>query len=184
MTNPTSDTTRARATRPGAENGSAYLFALLVLLVLTVIGLSLAIITQSEVQIGAAERTGVRVFYDSDAAIRVQVSSAFTSAGEPREFQLHPATSVGSAAIASKIHASALLPLDSGNCSLCNITTGTRKFWTIDHIVTGRTERTSTVGGDETLYAEKTITSMFAISPQPQSITPLRSSDYLDDIRP
>ena len=81
MTNPTSDSARALATRPGAENGSAYLFALLVLLVLTVIGLSLAIITQSEVQIGAAERTGVRVFYDSDAAVRVQVSSAFTSAG-------------------------------------------------------------------------------------------------------
>jgi Tfp pilus assembly protein PilX len=53
------------------EEGSAYIVALLVLLVLTVLGLSLALVTQSELQIGANERTIHRIFYGADSGVAV-----------------------------------------------------------------------------------------------------------------
>lgn len=173
-----------RTTPPPSERGSAYLFALLVLLVLTVIGLSLAIITQSEVQIGASERTAVRAFYGSDAALRVQLSSSFTADTQPRTFQLDDPVTIGVASIADEIHASAFYPLDSGHCALCVINTGNKQYWANDHIVTAVTSRTSTVGGTETLYAERTLTSMFVIQPQEQQINSFRTEDDLNEIRP
>jgi len=172
-----------RAARPAGENGSAYLFALLVLLVLTVIGLSLAIVTQSEVQIGAAERTGVRVFYSSDAAIRVQLSGLFFDLTQPRDFKLHDTTTIGSAAIDDTIHASAFYPLYAGPCPLCDVNTGNNRHWAINHIVTARTQRSSTVGAIQTLYAEKTITSMYAVSPQERSIDAFRTEDDVNEIK-
>jgi len=58
-----------------SERGSAYLFALLVLLVLTVIGLSLAVITQTEVQIGGAIKGATRVLYGADSGVSIQFAS-------------------------------------------------------------------------------------------------------------
>lgn len=171
------------AVRRSQELGSAYLFALLVLLVLTVIGLSLAIITQSEVQIGASERTAVRVFYGSDAAVRVQLAGVFSDDTSPRDMSLHDPTLVGSAAIADEIHASAFYPLYTGPCALCDVNTGNNRYWAINHIVTARTRRTSTVGGTETLYAEKAITSMFAVQPLERSIDAFRTEDDPNEIR-
>ena len=52
-----------------AERGSAYLVALLVLVLLTIIGLSLSLITQTEMQIGANERLIERSFYVADSGI-------------------------------------------------------------------------------------------------------------------
>ena len=58
---------------PAAERGSAYLFALLALLVLTVVGLSLVVITQTESQIGGAEKTSNRTLYAAASALRMQL---------------------------------------------------------------------------------------------------------------
>jgi hypothetical protein len=58
------------------ERGSAFIVALLVLLVMTVAGLALTLMTQTEVRIGANEREANRTFYASDSGIHV--SSART----------------------------------------------------------------------------------------------------------
>lgn len=169
--------------RRAGESGSAYLFALLVLLVLTVIGLSLAIVTQSEVQIGASVRTGVRTFYSSDSATRVQLSGLFSDRTAPLDFKLHDPTVVGSAALSDDTHASAFFPLYTGPSSLGAMNTGGNRYFAIDHIVTAATERTSTIGGTSTLYADKTITSMYAVSPQERSIDAFRTEDDLNEIK-
>ena len=52
------------------QSGSAYLAALLAMVVLSIIGLSLAFITQNEMLIGANQRTVTRVLYDADAGDR------------------------------------------------------------------------------------------------------------------
>ena len=53
------------------ERGSAYLVTLLILVVLTLMGLSLALITGTESQIGFNERVMERTFYAGDAGIGV-----------------------------------------------------------------------------------------------------------------
>jgi len=168
---------------PAAERGSAYLFALLVLLVLTVIGLSLAIVTQSEVQIGAAERTGVRVFYQSDSAMRVQLASLFFNDPQRRELRFADDLSVGTASLQDRVTASAFFPIFSGPCSLCAVNTGDRRYFSINHVVAARTRRSSVVGADETLYAEKTLSQMFAVQPMERSVEAFRTVENLNEIK-
>jgi len=61
------------------ERGSAFVVALLVLLVLTIAGLALTLMTQTEVRIGANERAANRTFYASDSGVNVASSSKFQS---------------------------------------------------------------------------------------------------------
>jgi hypothetical protein len=68
------------AASPSGQAGSAYIAALLVLVVLTLIGLSLALITQSEMQIGANERVSQRLFYAANSGIAASTARALTNA--------------------------------------------------------------------------------------------------------
>lgn len=61
-----------------AETGSAYIIALLVLVVLTILGLGLALISQTEVTIGANELTTHRVLYGADSGVHQALSRLLT----------------------------------------------------------------------------------------------------------
>jgi len=64
---------------PRGERGSAYLVALMALVVLTILGLSLVLITQTEVQVGANERTVNRTFYTADSGFHVMTAEALAN---------------------------------------------------------------------------------------------------------
>lgn len=53
------------------QEGSAYIVTLLVLFILTTIGLSLTLVTQTEMLIGSQERDIQNVFYASDAGLEI-----------------------------------------------------------------------------------------------------------------
>jgi Tfp pilus assembly protein PilX len=53
------------------ERGSAYIVVLLALVVLTIIGLSLVMVSQTEVQLGANERTISRTFFAADDGVSI-----------------------------------------------------------------------------------------------------------------
>jgi hypothetical protein len=59
-----------------SQAGSAYIIALLALVVLSIIGLGLALITQTEMQIGSNERTMQKVFYAADTGIQMATARA------------------------------------------------------------------------------------------------------------
>jgi len=69
---------RRRARR--GEAGSAYMIVLLVLVVLTILALSLAFLTQTEVQIGGNERVTNRVFYAAESGIAAATARALVTA--------------------------------------------------------------------------------------------------------
>lgn len=157
-----------RAPHAGApsEAGSAYLFALLVLFVLTVIGLSLAVVTQSEVQIGGAEKTTTRTLYEADAALRVQLASAFFNDPKARTIQLAPDFGLSGETIQDRVQASTFFPIYSGPCSLCTVNTGNEQYWAINHAVAAEARRrTASMADTDASYAEKTLAQMFAIQP-------------------
>jgi hypothetical protein len=54
-----------------AESGSAYIIALLVLVVLSILGLALAVIGQTEMQIGAAELTAHKALYNAENGVNL-----------------------------------------------------------------------------------------------------------------
>lgn len=82
--------------RPRREEGSAYIVALLVLVVLTIMGMALAMITQTEVQVGANERLINRVFYSAEATINVAIARLLvTNDAEARIYYLDDPVSDG-----------------------------------------------------------------------------------------
>jgi hypothetical protein len=61
-----------------SEAGSAYIIALLVLVVLSILGLSLALISQTEMQIGANDLTAHRTFYGSEGGFNQALARLLT----------------------------------------------------------------------------------------------------------
>jgi hypothetical protein len=66
-------------TAGASEAGSAYLVAILALVVLTIAGLSLALITQTEMQIGANEKMIERAFYAADSGISLATAASLVA---------------------------------------------------------------------------------------------------------
>lgn len=67
---------------PGqGERGSAYIVALMALLILTIGGLSVALISQTEMQVGANERLAERAFYAAESGINVATAYILTRGG-------------------------------------------------------------------------------------------------------
>ena len=152
-------------TRPAAhERGSAYLLVLLLLLVLTVIGLSLAMITQTEVQIGGAERTATRVFYGADAGLRIQFMLSRFRATRSWRYDLDPSTSDFVAQ--SQIDVSPFLPTYTGPCNLCTVNYGDQNYWLINYATNSQARRVSTVDGVEVVQASKLTSGMFYVQPE------------------
>lgn len=61
-----------------SQAGSAYIIALLVLVVLSILGLSLALVSQTEMQIGANDLTTHRAFYGSESGKNQALSRMLT----------------------------------------------------------------------------------------------------------
>ena len=60
---------------PRREHGSAYIAALLVLVLLTIFGMSLVLITSTERQIGTNQRTVSRIFYGADSGVAIALAT-------------------------------------------------------------------------------------------------------------
>ena len=145
------------------ERGSAYLFALLVLVLLTIIGLSLALVTQTEVQIGAAEKSATRVLYAGDTGVRIQLAAAKTT-NEARETRYVLDTkTVGGATLTETVDVSAFLPMYLGPCALCTVNKGSEDTkYAVNFVTNGQGRRLSAAGEPQ---ATKLISYMFFTQP-------------------
>lgn len=169
------------AGRRRGEEGSAYLFVLMALLVLTVLGLSLAVITQTEVQIGGAERSANRVLYGADAGMRVQLAGSFFADYEERRGDRAirlDSTTVPGAILDETVETSTFYPINASPCNVCTVNTGEKRYWVIDHAVSSLAQRVAR--GDGTVQASKLVAQMFAIQPKERQIEPLQLSQTDD----
>lgn len=117
------------------ESGSAYIVVLLVLVVLTILGLSLALVTQTERQIGTSEKTIQRVFASAESGIALAVAKALVlpdlqgmnlQLREPRarlDGTADPALNTA-LTLRHDIATSVMMPLLDAPCNLCQINTG------------------------------------------------------------
>jgi hypothetical protein len=149
--------------RRTGERGSAYLFALLVLLLLTIIGLSLALMTQTEVQIGGAEKSATRLLYAGDTGVRIQLAAAKTT-NEARKarYVLDTAAGAGTTLTAS-VDVAPFLPMYLGPCALCTVNEGSDdKKYAVNFVTNGQGWRRS-AGGEP--QGTKLVTYMFFTQP-------------------
>jgi hypothetical protein len=136
--------TRTRATN--REDGSVYILGLLVLLILTVVGLSLSLVTQSEMQIGVNERLSHQAFHMSTAGIDIGTAKALVMP-DLRSFQLdlvEPST-ITNMNLRHRIEVSPFLPILSAPCNLCQINKGAG-FMKVNHAVASTASRIAWMG--------------------------------------
>ena len=68
------------------EEGSALMFALLALVFLTIIGLSLAVVTETEMMIGTNEQIAQETFYAAEAGVAAAISRLMVSNALDRDY--------------------------------------------------------------------------------------------------
>jgi type IV pilus assembly PilX-like protein len=153
--------------RPG-EEGAAYLVALLALVILTIVGLNISLVTQTEMKLGDHERSAQRVFYAAEAGFSPAVSKAILDADYlPYDLSLPEAGN--SFGLHNEVEVSAFFPILASPCDLCEINNagayGTKQYFEVTHAVTAKASRVGpeTVAGGP--IAQKTISVMIDIQP-------------------
>lgn len=167
------------------EAGSAYIVVLLVLVVLAIFGIALSLITQTESQMGANERTLSRTFYAGDAGIQRAIMRAmvkndhtaqsffYTDSGQP--------FTGGKLELGTQVDVSAFHPIQETACNLCEIngegTYSGKAYKRVTHAVTSRATRFATLnaGGTKAPIAQKTISAMISAEPYMASVTSMAS---------
>lgn len=176
-----------RASR--GESGSAYILVLLALVVLTIMGLSLAFMTQTEVQIGANDRVVSRVFYAAESGIAAATAKAIVSADyDAHSYTFTEPGTVPGLDFKNTVEVSPVLPVLDSPCNLCEInnagTYSEKSFRKINHAVTAVATRYS--GSNTTPLAQKTLTAMVEVQPwkvSPEAYTAINDPAQLAKIK-
>ena len=181
MTRPAAPLPPSARLRSG-ERGSAYVIALLVLVVLSIVGLSLAAVTQTEIQLGGNERTIQRTFYGAESGVGLSISRVLTvnqstdqttvTAVEPMQFvlpqRLEP---LGPTNLATRVEVSPYVPVLSAPCNWCPTNYDETNFFKVNHAITSRATQLAWSGpspdppADAVPMAEKTIFLMAEMQP-------------------
>jgi hypothetical protein len=158
--------------RRRAEAGSAYIVALLVLVVLSLLGLALSLISQSELQIGANELTTHRALYTAEAGVHLAISRVLTAnssvedatmpAVKPMAFTLveprftydssgNPVIRVpadGEIHFGEHVTVSPFVPIHVGPCDGCQQALGDVSLFNLNHAVVTSSSRLTWAGDD------------------------------------
>ena len=159
----------------GPQRGSAYLIALLGLVVLTVLGLTLSLVTQTEMRMGANERVLQRVFYAADSGFGASLSRALVQGDfTGQTFTLPDPSSPPAFAFRHSVAVTPMVPVLSAPCNLCQINNpgiyGAKQYHKVSHAVAVDAQR---VGGDPAnpgMVALKSLSAMLDV--QPMESTP------------
>jgi len=174
------------ARRP-SEAGSAYLAALIVLVLLTIIGLSLSLITQTEMQIGSNERLIERAFYAADSGISLATAETLVTR-RPAWSQIHTLPDLKNTLLQHKLDVSPFYPIGSAPCNLCDVNNagqyGETNYYRVNHAVTSTAMREVT--GTTVSLAEKSITAMVEFQPwelPPEAVLAIQDDAQLAKIK-
>ena len=169
-----------RHTQPQGQQGSAYIITLMVLFMLTIVGLSLSLVTQTELLIGSQDRTIQRSFYAADSGMGTALSRVLIR-GDYREhtFDVSEVVKIDDGSgtmvatgteLTDRVEVSRFVPLLDSYCNLCQINQGAQYF-KINHAVSAVATRLSTDvggGGAQVPLARSQVTAMYSISPWPR----------------
>lgn len=163
-------TTRSTTPVPRAadtEAGSAYIIVLLVLLLLTIVGLSLTLVTQIESEIGATEKMVHRTFYAADSGVSAAVARKMTGASGPFRFQMN-SDEPGLLDRGDAVEVGNFFPVRIGYCNLCTANAGSAAH-RIDYLTLSEAMRFGSAlpsGGNRHPFARQAVSAEVAIQPE------------------
>lgn len=192
MRPPTRRTVAPVASRPApraSESGSAYLVAILALVVLTIVGLSLALITQTEMQIGANEKMIQRSFYAADSGISLATARTLVTRRPAwSEIYTIPDPQGTGLRLEHEVDVSPFFPIGFAPCNLCDVNNtgeyGAQKYQRVNHAVT--TIAIRRFPGADAPLAEKSVTAMVEFQPwelPPQALLAVQDQAQLAKIK-
>jgi len=166
---------RARPAAADRERGSAYLVALLGLVVLTILGLTLSLVTQTEMRMGANERVLQRVFYAADAGFGTSLSRAMVQGDfTGQTFTLPDSSAPAAMNFRHSVAVTPLVPVLSAPCNLCQINNagnyGAKQYHKVSHAVAVDAQRLGGEIDNPGMVAQKALSAMLDV--QPMESTP------------
>lgn len=181
----TYDTRTTRRLRRLAGRGSAYLLTLLALVILTIIGLSVTLTTQTERQLSANERVVQETFYAADSGMELATARAmwlnnqskFTYTQNQRA-RLDPGNPGGQIIVSNRVNVSPVQQLRPMPCNLCSQNQGDQLF-NVSHAITAFAERVDQQGGQpERAIGRRRVGKMIEIQPWGAKVEP----DIFDEL--
>jgi Tfp pilus assembly protein PilX len=148
------------------ERGSAFTVALLVLVVLTIAGLVLTLITQTEARIGGNERTTNRALYAADSGVQVSTVRTLWLGADTQQTTFYLNTTqqdTGTAAVTTfsdQVTVTPLIPLAWIPSPLGQINQNAQSYYDVTYIVNSTSNRVGVDGATSQTVATKTIGAM------------------------
>lgn len=178
-----------RLRRRDGESGSAYIIALLLLVVFTVLGLGLTLITQTEMQLGANEKTLQRSFYAADSGLSLKQAEALTEADfASKTYTMQDLGMATPGLTTQQVETSPFYPIEKSPCNLCDINNQgeyrENSFWRLNYAAT--VEASRFVGSSTEATAMKTIATMVSVQPwrdSTEAYVPMTQPDELKKIK-
>lgn len=162
-------------THRSTEAGSAYVITLLALVVLTILALSLALVTQTEVQVGANEKTVNRTFYAADSGLGIAVAEVLANHDYSGRTVVLNKVSVGAGSVlstnvADRVTISPAILINQYPCNWCPQNQGGQQFFVTTYAVTSTAQRIAWSGGGDppanaTVLGQKTLSGMIEVQP-------------------
>jgi len=152
------------------ERGTAFVLVLLALVVLTIFGVALTFITQSELLVGANERMANRAFYAADSGPGI-VTARWNvhHLRNPYTVNLDSATLSAATTLVDELSTSAFMPILDAPCNLCQINNATSynpSFRRVNSLVAATGSRVGIgAGGARDVLAQQILSTMVDIQP-------------------
>ncbi|MGH7858397.1 MAG: hypothetical protein ACREQY_13820, partial [Candidatus Binatia bacterium] len=129
--------------------------------------LSLVVITQTEAQIGGAEKSAVRALFAAESGLHMQVGLHFLQL-DPAQARFELDTSDASETIVAMdltVDVSPFYPIYAGPCAICSVNHGSeQRYYVNNYVVNAQSAR----GTASATQASKLLSAMFMIQPEPQ----------------
>lgn len=173
------------------QAGSAYLVALLALVILAIVGLSLVLITETESLVGSIEKTIQRTFYAADSGSSASTAKALALGDyEAASYELRDSDVPAFVDIRHNVEVTPFLPILSAPCNLCEVNSagtaqryGKKTYWKITHGVASRATREGVANA--TPLSQITISSMLDVEPWEdlaEALAPLMDEEAISKI--
>lgn len=173
---------RPNASRTG-ERGSAFVIALLVLVILTILGLSLAFITSGEVEVAKNERQINRVFYTADSGVAVAAARAMFNIGTPVDVDFTDKAGLPTAGVRNTTSLPAAVLINQTLCDLCSVGNdieyGDVVYKKVTRVLTSEAKRVD--DAKSAVLGRKKVVATLEMLPMQESVAPALEINALDN---
>ena len=150
------------------EEGSAYLIALMALFLLTILGISVSLVTQTEILASSQERIIERTFYAAESGLEASIARALGEGdfGPIEHIANRTELEQGALmAVQERVQSSPFFCMGDTPCNLCSINQGSQ-YVRRNHMVAVNATRAGVAGdGTEIPIGRKSLSSQVNVEP-------------------